>query len=132
MKACWASSESQTSKTTQQYVTQIALDDVELVGEHPLVIAEGTTAHLQFLGTLGVTVAAQFTDGLRQVVDFRTDRVALGNDVARQRVEGDCPLELIDHIGLVAPGQGASNRTGVGAQQTDIDHRSERLPVLSA
>ena len=35
----------------QQHVAQIALDDVELVGQYPLVVTECTTAQLQFLST---------------------------------------------------------------------------------
>ena len=81
---------------------------------------------------MGVTVATKLTDRLRQVVDLGPDRIALGDDVARQRVERDCPLELVDHIGLATPGQGGANCIGVGAQQTDIDHRSERLLAVSA
>ncbi len=78
-----------------------------------------------------VAAAAQLTDQLRQLVDLGTNGVALGDDVARQRVEGDRPLELVEHLGLTAAGQRGASRLGVGTQQTDIDHRSERLPLLS-
>ena len=78
-----------------------------------------------------VTVATQLADGLRQIVDLGTDRIALGDDVARQRVEGDGPIELFESHPAGGGGQRAAHRVGVGAQQTDIDHRSERLPVLS-
>ena len=36
----------------QQQIAQIVLDDVELVGQHPLVVAERATAQLQLLGTV--------------------------------------------------------------------------------
>ena len=116
----------------QQHVAQIALDDLELVGQHPLVIAERTAAQLQLLGTMRVAGATQLTDSLRQIVDLGPNCIALGDDVAGQRVEGDRPLQLVEHVALATPGQGSADRIGVVTQQTDIDHRSERLPVLSA
>jgi hypothetical protein len=33
---------------------------------------------------------------------------------------------------LAATRQGSTDRIGLGTQQTDIDHRSERLPLLTA
>ncbi len=115
----------------QQHIAQIGLDDLVLVGQHPLVVAERTTAKLELLGTVRVAVAAQLPDRLGEVVDLGADGIALGDDVARQRIEGDGSLELVEHVALTAAGEGGTNRFRVAAQQTDIDHRSERLPVLS-
>ncbi len=115
----------------QQHVAQVALHDLELVGEHPLVVTERPAAQLQLLGAVRVAGAAQLPDRLRQIVDFGPDGIALGDDVARQRIEGDRPLQLVEHVGLAAAGQGSTDGIGVGAQQTNIDHRAQRLPVLS-
>ncbi len=116
----------------KQHVAQVALDDIELVRQDPLVIAERAAAQLQLLGTMRVTVATQFTNSLRQVVDLCPNCIPLGDDVAGQRVERDRSIELVDHIGLATPGQCGTNCIGVSAQQTDIDHRSERLLAVSA
>ena len=43
----------------QQQVAQLVCDDVELVGQHPLVLAERAAARLQLLGAGDVAVAAQ-------------------------------------------------------------------------
>ena len=115
----------------QQQLSQIALHDIELVGHHALLIAECPAPRLHLLGTGHVAAAAQLADLLRELVDLGANGVALGDDVARQRVEGDRPLELVEHVGLTTACQGGASRLGVGTQQTDIDHRSERLPLLS-
>ena len=46
----------------QQHIAQIALHDVELVGQHPLVVAERPAAQLQFFGAGDVAVASQLAD----------------------------------------------------------------------
>ena len=113
----------------QQHVAQVTLHDLELVGQHPLVVAERPAAQLQFLGTVRVAGTAQLPDRLRQIVDLGPDGIALGDDVARQRIEGDRPLQLVEHLALAAAGQGSADGLGVGAQQTNIDHRSEATPA---
>ena len=67
-----------------QEQSRSALDDIELVGQDPLVIAERAAAQLQLLGSMGVTVATKLTNSLRQVVDLVPDCISLGDDVARQ------------------------------------------------
>ena len=93
-----------------------------------LAVAQLAALRLQCLGTGCVTVAALQPHLLRQVVDLRPQRIALGLQFASTCFERDGLGQLLEQFGLVAAGQGGPHALGVGTQQSNVDHMVKARP----
>ena len=109
----------------QQQVAQLGLDDVELGGQHPLLLAQGAALGLQRLGP-SASPASRSAHLLRQVVDLGAQGVALAT-MSRARSSSERPPSCSSSSGLLRRAMAARTTLGLVAQQSDVDHRNARL-----
>ena len=118
-------------RDAQQNLAQGCFDLVRLGGKTVLAGTQVAALHHQRFGTCRVARLAQGADLLGDVVDLATHFIAFDHDVAQSGIKPYGVVDLFEEVRLGSTRDCRPYGIGGVAQQTDVDHRMRRLPVLS-
>ena len=96
-------------------------DPVDLLVEGLLLVTERPALGHERLGPAGVARAAPLADLLRELLDPRSEVVALGSEGALLLVELDDPVDGLGRI-AAAPGQPGADGVGFGPEAAQVEH----------
>jgi len=117
-------------RKSQHHVAQLNLHRFEPLGQNLFGFSERSALDLKSIRQLGVAVTPGLTHLLGEFVDGGPNTVAFGGDLTQLFVERDGGIELLQQVGRTAAGQGDPHGLGIVAEQTNVDHRNPRIPVV--